>query len=687
MKRFWENWLGRLEQIEESPLKMAMALLVMCFLGYGLLLPALGIYTDDWTFLWVFDRMGSTGLHDYFTVNRPFWGLVYQVSMPLLGHEPLVLHVYGLVWRWLLTFAFWGLLRVVWPQSKRQAFWAALVFLLYPGFALQYISLCTGNMWLVYTCFITSLLLTGLALRSPQRFWVYNIPALFLSLANILMMEYFLPLELTRLLVVYFILREDRRPFWRRLGITFRYWLPFGLILAIVVAWRAFFFGNQTYTYPLLLIQHLRANPLDGLLYLAQTIPADLFKTTFGAWGRLISAPIEFLPSGMILVAYVAVVLAGIGLCAVLLVRRTGDLGTGRQRWAWQALVFGGLSMLTAGWPFWLTELTVQPYYFNSRFTMPFMLGSSIFLVGLLELIPWRMIRSTILAVALGGAMGVHLLIANDFRLDWIANQRLIQQVYTRVPMLTPGTTILFDQFEIPYTSTATFTAQLNLLYPPTPGIRTSYGVHVARMVEGWENPTPNTPIRVYLIIEIFWGRVGQSILANFPKDNAELMPPPNCLWLMEPNFLALSPSLDRMQDYSDLQLVGVNKGDWTPDPFYIRVFGLDNIPQTDCIAFERADLARQQKNWARVVEIGDQLQTKNSKILRRIYASVFIYGYGMAENWETAERLNNDLMETFPGYRGRLCEVWDLIRNDAPASAKKDATLERVRAQWCVTP
>jgi hypothetical protein len=684
MKNHITRWIKWFEDIPSSPLKVALTLLGLCFLGYGLLLPTLGLYTDDWTFWWVSDRMGPQGLQDYFAVNRPFWGLIYQFTMPLLGREPMVLHVYGLVIRWLLTFSVWGLLRVVWPKAIRQAFWVSLFFLLYPGFAIQYISLTTGNMWLVFAFLISSLLLTGLALRDRKRFWRYNTPAMILGLANILMMEYFLPLELTRLLVIYFILREEEPRILVRLRKTLHYWSPFLMMLLLVVGWRIFFFSNQTYTYSFLLIDRIKADPISGLFFLVESIAGDLFDTTFGALGRLILNPVEFHPAGMILILFLLVVIVGIGINFWLVNKKNNDREDDRKQWAWQALVFGLLSMLTAGWPFWLTELQVEPAYFNSRFTMPFILGASIFLIGLLELLPWRMARTTIMALVLGASMGTHLLIANDFRLDWVANKRLVQEIYTRIPMLEPGTTLLFDEFEFRYTSTATFAAELNLLYPPVPGMRTAYGALAIRFVDGWEEPPPDTPIRIYLIVDIFWGRVGKSVLIYLPENNTELMPSPNCVWVLDRTIIPMSPKWQALQGFSNLNLIKLEKPDWQPDPFYVQLLGLDDSQEFDCIDYQTADLARQQGDWASVVEIGDQLHAKESKLLKRLYAIVFIQANALAGDWSEAETLTNELLQRFPDYQSKVCGVWEQLNIQAPGSTEKTESLQRIRQGVC---
>ncbi len=684
MKKIWHDWLEKLDQIPGSAWQVGLTLLGVTILGYGLLLPKLGLYTDDWTFLWVFDRMGPVGLHDYFTVNRPFWGLVYQLTMPLLGRDPIVLHIYGLVWRWLVTLAFWGMVRVVWPRAKRQAFWASLVFLLYPGFALQYISLCTGNMWLVLAFCLASFILTGKALRQRDRYWVYTFMALLFSLANVLMMEYFLPLELTRLLVIYAILSEAENGLGKKLRHTFYHWLPFGLILLIVVLWRVFFFSNQTFTYPLLLIQRFRADALDGFVHLLKTIPVDLFQTTLGAWGRLVGAPQEFQPAGSTLVLYGILIVAGLLLFTALFMRKKEPTDERRFQWAWSAILFGFLSMLTAGWPFWVTELSIEPLYFNSRFTMPFILGSSLFLVGLLELVRWRWVRSMILIFSLAGALGVQFLIANDFRLDWIANQRLMQQVYTRVPALAEGSTVLFNTFDMRYTSTATFTAEINLLYPAVGKERTAYGAQVARLVDDWQEADADTPIEVYLIIETYWGKVGRSVLAYYPSYDASIMPPPNCLWFVDQSYPPLFQDFQRIQSFSEAGniLTGTDLRD--PENFYVRLLGLDKNREDDCILFQQADLARQEGDWAQVTETARQLEEHHSELLKRLYSLIFIQGYGMQGEWQKAVELSQDLAANLPGHRSKVCAIWELLDDQAPPGAGKTEALTEIKQGLC---
>ncbi len=695
VKRIWAWLLRWADGIQESPLKVALTLGITCLLGYGILLSFLGLYTDDWVFIWSYDRMGIAGLQSYFSTNRPVWGLLYQLTLPTLGYEPMVWHLFGLFWRWAVSFAFWGVLRIAWPQQNRQAFWAALAFLLYPGFAIQYISLTVGHMWLVYTIFMVSLLLTGLALRAIKdkpgnwimsgRFWLYAIPALLLSLANTLFMEYFLPLELTRILLIFVILHEELSSFWKLAWRTLLHWLPYAVILLAVVVWRAFFFKVQTYYYDLSFMAHLKANPLEAIVSLLQRMGTDVFQSTIGAWGRLVGAPLEFKPSGAILALYAAVMVGAVLLFAFLLVRKRKDASEmGRSRWAWQAMLFGLLSMLSAGWPFWVTELTVVPAYYPSRFTMPFILGASLVLIGILELIPWRLVRSAVLALTLGGAVGVHLLIANDFRLDWVQNKRMIQQFAERVPALTPGTVIFLtdNTFGLRYFSSATFAAQINLLYPPAAGTDTAYMAIFTRNLPDLEKATADTPLNLGTVTTVFKGRYGQSIFAYTPYGQ--------CVWVMGDDAYLNDPSLGAALKLADNRWIISDRASLhavQSETVFAKVWELDHPDAPDCLLFEQADLARQNQQWNVVNQIGDDLREKESAVLGRSHVMIFIESYARAGLFDKAVELTQYHLTLRPKNQPTICRLWQQLAVELPESVEKTAALAEIERSICSNP
>src|SRR3989304_10257861 len=73
-------------------------ILIACILAYGIMIPWLGLYSDDWIYLTSFHKFGTEGLTRYFSTNRPVWGFIYQSNLPILGITPCHWHLFGFFW-------------------------------------------------------------------------------------------------------------------------------------------------------------------------------------------------------------------------------------------------------------------------------------------------------------------------------------------------------------------------------------------------------------------------------------------------------------------------------------------------------------------------------------------------------------------------------------------------------------
>ena len=82
-------------------------LLVISILAYGILIPRLGFYSDDWIFIFTYNKIGPAGITQYFSTNRPLWGWLFQVTLPLLGTIPWKWQLFALILRWLTGISIW----------------------------------------------------------------------------------------------------------------------------------------------------------------------------------------------------------------------------------------------------------------------------------------------------------------------------------------------------------------------------------------------------------------------------------------------------------------------------------------------------------------------------------------------------------------------------------------------------
>ena len=109
-----------------------------CILAFGLLIPQLGFFQDDWNYVFNHYLFGQQGISDFLSYDaRPFAAWVYDLGFSILGYEPLFWHVAALILRWLTATVLWMVFQSLWPKDRWQNLTAALIFTLYPFFTLQ----------------------------------------------------------------------------------------------------------------------------------------------------------------------------------------------------------------------------------------------------------------------------------------------------------------------------------------------------------------------------------------------------------------------------------------------------------------------------------------------------------------------------------------------------------------------
>jgi len=198
--------LERIRSALSSPRSVPFVLFVVTFLAYGLFFWERGFYWDEAPWTWIYYRLGPEALTKTFSTSRPFWGMIYQITMPLIGPHPWRWQLLMVIMRWLTAVLVWMLLRQVWQKDERPALWVSLLFLVYPGLGQNFISLMYTHFYLVLNCFLFSLYLSILAIRQPNRRITLTIAALAFSVVNLLTLEYFYFMEFLRLILFWIVL-------------------------------------------------------------------------------------------------------------------------------------------------------------------------------------------------------------------------------------------------------------------------------------------------------------------------------------------------------------------------------------------------------------------------------------------------------------------------------------------------
>ncbi len=720
-------FLRRVLAFRFGPATVPLFYLFLCLAAYAPLITRLGFYWDDFPMNWIATTMGGEGLARYFSTNRPVWGLIYQATTPLLGSTPLAWQIFALLLRWGNGLLLWTLLRLIWPDrvsinggadapssansvaESREPFaaWGGALFLLYPGFSLQYIAFLYSHFFIILAAFLLSLILMVLAVRQEGqrkrgKFALLTGAALLLSLLNMFSMEYFSLLDLLRPLLIWLVLSRFLPNYGQRLKRTLLHWLPYLLAFAAAMFWRSVLFGFQTYQPAL--ISRLKSQPVDALLQLIPLVFQDVWKTSVLAWGKAFTLPALLDVGERNLQRYWLLVAACLVVCAIYLLffrtreaagqpatrdSQTWILAWRRgQLWAWQPLALGVLALFIAGGPFWLTDLQIGLVFPNDRFTLPFMLGMSLALAGLMALVPFpKWIRALLLAGAFGFAIGLQYQNAIAYARDWSVQRSMFWQMTWRMPDLQPGTALLSNELPVTHYTDNSLTAPLNWIYDPQnqPPV----------MQYALLYPT----LRKETMLSSF--KAGQSIdldylAASFQGNTSQMVAfyynPPGCLRVLDPqvdvyNWLIpiyLKESLS-LTSTSPI-LPEPQPGKSIPRP-PAPIFG-EEIAHGWCYYFEKADLARQMGDWQQVAALGDEAFASSDYPNDPLERFPFIEGYAHVGKWDQAVNLSQDAYTFSPSLmQPMLCKLWERTIQETPTSAEKQTAVQTIQSDFNCSP
>jgi len=638
----------------ESPF---FVLALICFIAYGLLIPWLGLYADDQTFIWTFEILGENGIFRYFTFggNRPFWGLFYSLFVPLLGHQPEVWHVFGIFWLWICGLLIYKLIDLIFPGQKKFSLIAASLFVIYPGMQLQLISLTFGHMWLVYAFFLLSLISSIISFTKVKHYFILSMVAILSSAINLLSFEYFIMLELLRPFIIWFVFRRLTSNKKEQLIKTIKIWLPYLLLLIGIIVWRLFFFELQTIRYQFSIVDRFKLEPLDTFLSLIPILLKNIFwSTTTQAWGQIFVFPFSMdwnSRLNLVYAAFLLLIVVGIFIWLRLI---NFEVEICKK----SALIFilvGIIGLFFAGWPFWVTGLDVEPSYWNSRFTMPFMLGMVIVFSGLLALIPKGKIQRIVISLFLGFAIGFQFQIANDFRRDWIVHNEILWQLSWRLGGLEKGTTIISNDLPIKYFSDNTFSAELNWIsangeYKSAPEYYLGYLSEFKRF--GIPLNKKDEMIKKDMISATFYGTTNKVIAINYKIGS--------CLRLLDSRLDPYNPFINK-ENKEAATISNEELIDPLGKTFNLvsSIYGKEPI-EDECYIFQKANLLRQMQKWDEINQIAETVDFKSNLIKRDpMHSIVFLDSYIQSNQFERAYEVTKTINEVNPLFSPVLCQYW----------------------------
>src|SRR5512138_1723502 len=178
---------------------------------YGLSIPQLGYYHDDWFVLWSGHARGAQSLMPLFATDRPFMGVVYSYVYRLLGDTIVNWHFYALLWRFIGGLAFFWILRLIWPNQKYATTLMTVIFIVYPGFLSQPNANTKQNHLYGFGTALFSIALMLQALKTDKLGWkiVCSLLSIVLTANYLFIYEYMIGFEGTRLLLLGYALFQE----------------------------------------------------------------------------------------------------------------------------------------------------------------------------------------------------------------------------------------------------------------------------------------------------------------------------------------------------------------------------------------------------------------------------------------------------------------------------------------------
>jgi len=656
--------------------------LLVTILAYGLLLPLTGFYWDDWPFAWMAKYLGPQEFVPAFAGVRPFLGPIFFATTSLIPPVPLYWQIFALIIRCLAVLSAWFALRQIWPHYHRQTLIVSLLFLVYPGYSQHWVAFTHINQeWIPLISYLLSFGFTARALRSKEKFISNTLYALLLLVAGVFPTEYFVSIEPMRFLFVWVIVSEHVSGFGQRFVEALKRWWPYFLIWLANAGWLVYFYAIGGYaSYEVEVVNE----PLT-ILHVFSTIGETIWKAGFYVWAQILVLASRALTAPTTLITFALIIFT---FASILFFLRNLDLSEGRSGgFAIPAILIGLAGILLGRIPSFAAGLPLTLQSSFDRFMISMMLGASLFVVGLIELLLRNSrIKLYLFAFLIALGVGQQFYNANIFRRDWTKQQEIFWQLAWRIPAMKPGTALLTHQLPIDYETDLSFTAPINWMYAPdyrrsSPGDEWSdlpYALlYTEKRLGGTALPSLDKNAEITLSIRrvSFQGSTSQVLVIYMPQNG--------CLRVLDPargdeaTYGRQSRFLVDAIPLSDLSNIIVDTNQTAELPF------LAEPEHTWCYYFAKAELARQQGDWDQVIDLLEEARSLGYEPEDPFEWLTYVEAQALTGNFEGAEKTSHDAFEQGDRIRRGLCELWKRLQTADPVAGKEAKYINQILSEY----
>jgi len=663
--------LNKLQILATGPYGLVFMLLLIGILAYGIHLPWMGFYWDDWPRVWFSHNVGPRGMFEIDALHRPISGLILYLGELLSGGQPLGWQIYNFLFRILGSISLAWMLLSLWPKSREQINWVVALFLVYPGFGQQFVAVNTSRHLLPLVTFFISLGFMTRAIQSRNRYWEMTGAALILLIITMLTTEYYYGLEFIRPLLSWIIVRHQDKKLRETLKVALYHWLPYLIVLVLIFAWR--FSISRNVNYQITLFDELSGEPAQNIIQHLMAAIQDIVSAGFSVWGKIFQFPDPNVFGGRSKLYFWGVVI--LAMISVLLFFISNRSKPAKTKWGYEAMILGSGALMVGPIPFWVTGLDIKLSFPFDRLTLPMMMGSSLLLAGFLAIaIRNRGAKIALFALIVGLGVGNHFQNGVTYRIDWFQQRTFFQQLLWRIPGLKPNTAILSNELPTTYSTDNSLIAPLNWIYAPglTDRDLSVFLFYVdLRFNDDHNLQNPDSLVKKGYLNYSFKGSLDQ-VLVLYNQ-------PPACTRVLSDefhhNFPGLPPEIKSVLTYSNLDQILDSSNEVLKLPFHTNLSGQE---KDWCYYFEKADLARQNSAWEAVADFGDkalEVGFPDSPTKHATEYELFIEGYAHTIQWQKAVQLTLAARESNPQVIPMLCDTWDRIRSSTPITAESSNT------------
>lgn len=655
-------------------------LLAACVLAFGLLIPQLGYFQDDWNYVINHYLFGPKGIIDFLNYDgRPVASWVYLLGFSILGYKPIFWHIATLLLRWLTATVIWNILRFVWPKNQWQNLVAALIFALYPFFTLQPLAVAYSMHWSGYLLYALSIYLMLLALR--DRFWIYTLLALLAQALHLFTLEFYAGIDLLRPVFLWLVLSRSDLPTREKLETILRRWAPYLVVFILYFVWRGFIYqaAAEGRNDPLLIAAFL-SDPIATIISTFNNAVPDIVLILVTSWYRLVEPDyFDFSQSANLFI----LILSALSAAIFYIFLRNQDYSEKNENHSTTQFIVGTLALLLSLLPVYAAGFVIHTKLapWNSRLSLGSLLGAALIVTSLIDyVIKVPKTRWIVLSVVLGLMVGWHLHFTNDFRWAWDKQVNFYRQLYLRAPAIKPGTAIIAEEEILGFMGD----------YPTSYGINTIYAskgnsFENSRTVDYWFYPLPEFARKFdqYLAGEtfaderagiIFQGEEAGSVVISFTPEQGQ------CLWIIRPEYAASKALPNTTRLLAQISYVDRIHGAPQNQDSFLYKYLYANPDRDWCYYYQKADLAYQYKEWDQVLQLWKTASEAGLQPENGFEYLPFIEAHAHMGDWQTAKMMTRTSQKTMQGIDPLLCHIWSELEMGAPDSTEKQNTLLAVR-------